>query len=114
MYSFLLANIQPEPSKKGIFNFNTGSLWKYGNLNGVSTVYIGTLIVLTTFSASIIIFGGQQDYIRPQEIRVFWYLFLGFFPIVISYSIFHEYVNRDSEATTSITTSSKKPVRKRK
>jgi hypothetical protein len=76
------------PENKGftLFNADFGSMWAHGKWTTVSTVYVGVFLCYVLFVLALMGFGIESTtWLKPQDVRIFFYMIVGFLPIVLFY-----------------------------
>ncbi|MDG0057013.1 hypothetical protein MMB75_25640 [Paenibacillus sp. P2(2022)] len=111
--AFSVLDAPPEPEKKAWINFELGGLWKNGKLTTVTTVYLGTLIVLVIFTMLLILFGKNQEFMKPALLNVIWYIMIGTLPFIFLYEMFMGYVNRTRPSAADTSKGTQKNRRRR-
>lgn len=92
MFNVALATVEDPNQQKNWFNFNIGTLWRYGKFNIVTTLYLGAFIIYVTLVGVIAIFGKDQTLINPDDIRIGFKIFLFTLPFMIAYLLIIEHI----------------------
>lgn len=77
-----------DPQKASWFNLNIGGIWQYGKFSVVTTFYLGIFMALILGTVFLAIFGGNQTFIRPEDVRLIWKVMIWFLPFVILFESF--------------------------